>query len=149
MIKRKKGKIEIIGSLSISKSIGPNGNRISIGVTDTESCTRFLSIELSLEEFSEVITGLRLPEIPMTILGLDRIGKKQETQRVVLPLASYEVLSDRKAFNLHRKKHLEQYRKDGWEDNVKSWDNHHNWKNLENGERGVNIWLHRLVKKTD
>lgn len=59
-------------NLSISRD---SKDRINIEIICKESRARFLQLELSLEEYAQVITGLSHVEVEGKVNGLDVVGK--------------------------------------------------------------------------
>jgi hypothetical protein len=86
------------GTITIGRvSGGEEGGSIRISLCDKLSHIEFAEIELSIEAFGMVISGMGSVEGRMVVRGLQNVGKKREwrTEDVLLPetLSAY---SDRK-----------------------------------------------------
>lgn len=78
----------IMAELGITRS--SDGNYyIRIGCETSH--TTFCELKLTGEQFAEAITGLYSTDIPATVNGLDRVGKKRvrESRSVVCPLDTF------------------------------------------------------------
>jgi hypothetical protein len=79
--------------LSISRpSYGDGREKMSIQITDEDSKTRFIELEIDLSEFTKALTGL-VVSCDMETNKLERIGKKQEAMKIEfeLPKAHYHM----------------------------------------------------------
>lgn len=67
-----------------------NQNKIHIEVQCSSSRAKFLDIELTPEQFGQLVTGLHLSDITLKVDKLDIVGKKKvaETRSVECPLDS-------------------------------------------------------------
>lgn len=78
----------IKGNMLISRD---NRNKISIQVQCQSSLAGFLEIELTTDQFAMLVTGCHQSDIPMTVRGLDVVGKTRvlEKRQVLCPLKTY------------------------------------------------------------
>lgn len=78
----------ILGDISCCRT---NHNKMHIEFKCDKSNTRFLDIVLDLEDFAKLITGAYVSDIPMTVSGLDLVGKTRvrESRRVEFPLKTW------------------------------------------------------------
>lgn len=63
---------KITGGMTICRT---NHDVINIEIQCSESLAHFLQIELTLEQFAMLVTGCHQDKIPMTVRGLDKVGK--------------------------------------------------------------------------
>jgi hypothetical protein len=75
------GKVQV----SIGRTTGSK-EYIHIIITDEDSRTRIVEVEMPLEEFAKCITGLSVCDIPATFGKLSLVGKKMEVKTLQLPL---------------------------------------------------------------
>lgn len=66
------------GSIGISKINGSEEHYIEIQIEDKDSCSRFVTVEISLKEFAEAITGLHGAKCTLQFRDLDKVGKLRE-----------------------------------------------------------------------
>lgn len=65
-------------TVSISKS---SRGYVSIYLKDTKSRTRFVSVEMSQEEFANALFGLADCDASYSVVGLDNLGKDRVNER--------------------------------------------------------------------
>jgi len=98
------------GNITISRpSYGDGRKLITIQVKDRESVTRFLDIEMELDKFAELLTGLSEVEIDFKVRDLERVGKVREEETIEFRIGS--------GFNDRKKVAIEEAKKhtpDGW-----------------------------------
>jgi len=74
------------GNVTISRATSNVENDyIRIVVRDEESGTQFVTVEVSLAEFAQAITGLGAVPCQLDVRGLHNVGKRREVKREVLP----------------------------------------------------------------
>ncbi len=81
------------GKITISRPCYGDGREvISIRVKDNTSRTRFLDIEIKLDDFTRAVTGQSEMPIEFAVNGLDRVGKKKITERrsLKMPFLTYD-----------------------------------------------------------
>jgi hypothetical protein len=66
--------------------------KVGIEVKDVLSRTTFLELELTLEQFASVVTGMYISDVGGTVEGLQNVGKKRvrEDRSVTLDFSVYE-----------------------------------------------------------
>lgn len=97
-------------AITISRpSYGTDKKAISICLADRASGIEFFDGEISLEEFSEALTGLSDRSVEAEVRGLEYIGKKRvtESREILCPLKSY----DRKEFEAWLEENAQE---EGW-----------------------------------
>lgn len=71
------------GKMTIRRpSYGDGKKKISITVKDVDAVTRFLSVEVDYDKFTEMLTGASETECEFDVEELSRVGKKRETQKI-------------------------------------------------------------------
>ena len=71
----------INASITISRPQNGDGQKyIRIEVKDESSRTRFLTLKIGLEDFSEAITGLSGIKCTGEVMGLENVGKTKEVK---------------------------------------------------------------------
>lgn len=80
--------MEINASIQISRN---SRDGINIEITDEKSRTRFVQMELTLEQFALAITNLYTTNIKASVCKLDTVGKEKyvEDRQVVCPSPYY------------------------------------------------------------
>ena len=81
------------GKLTIGRQTYGDGRKsISIQVEDAKSRVRFLDIEISCEDFAQVLTGLSCVECEIEVRNLGAVGKTKSTIKVeaVMPSCNYD-----------------------------------------------------------
>lgn len=78
----------IKGELSCART---NHNKIHIQVQCSSSNAKFLDIELTTEQFGQLVTGLYLSDIDVRVDRLEIVGKKKvaESRSVEFPLENF------------------------------------------------------------
>jgi hypothetical protein len=96
------------GSVSISRN---SNDQVNIRIHDSASGTEFVDIQMTLENYALLITGLSRVEATGDVRGLDRVGKHRviEQRSVVCPLVD---VWDKKVF---RQWLIENCQEEGWE----------------------------------
>jgi hypothetical protein len=105
--------MSIKGELSIVRPSCSDGKKyIRIMVGDVEARVQFLDIEIALDDFAECLTGLSLVKCDIDVRGLDKVGKRIESDELIFEMPSRVKYSERKqiAAALARKA-----APDGWE----------------------------------
>lgn len=75
------------GNITISRpSYGDGRKIITIQVKDHDAVARFLDIEISYENFAQLITGLSEVDIDFTVRDLDHVGKTREIKPLMFPI---------------------------------------------------------------
>lgn len=72
--------------ITISRPYGGDSRYIRIAVRDDDACIEFLELKISLENFSEALTGLGNTECEMVTRGLENVGKLREQDTLVFPM---------------------------------------------------------------
>jgi hypothetical protein len=67
-------------------SYGDNKQRISITVTDNASHIQFLDLEMKLDDFACMMTGLAHVEAIGEARGLENVGKTKESKELIFEL---------------------------------------------------------------
>ncbi len=80
---------KILVSMGLSRT---NRDEIYIYIKDEQSRTTFLEMDLSLEVFAKLVTGLHQSDIPVTVRGLEYVGKSKisENRKVIYPGSKYD-----------------------------------------------------------
>jgi hypothetical protein len=99
------------GSISISRPSYADGKQvILIQVKDKSSRVRFLDIEIDLDLFAKVITGLSEQDCNLTVRKLGAVGKEKETMPFSFKMPEHDYHNRNKVANDYAKKALT----DGW-----------------------------------
>lgn len=79
----------INGNMTISRN---NHNTINIEIGCEDSITRFLTIELTTDQFAMLVTGCHQHDIKMNVSNLDKVGKTRvrEGRQVLYPETSHD-----------------------------------------------------------
>ncbi len=88
--------MSIKGELSIVRSSCNDGKKcIRIMVDDVEANIEFLDIEVALDDFADCLTGLSLVKCDIDVRGLDKVGKRLETDDLIFEMPSRVKYSER------------------------------------------------------
>lgn len=83
--------------LGISRTQSSKGpDRITITLTDEASGTRFVEVTMTMEQFAQAITTLRV-YVPAEVRGLENVGKRKVTEWRTIELPSRFFYSDMNA----------------------------------------------------
>ena len=99
------------GSITISRpSFGDDRQKISIQVKDKSSNVRFLEVEIDLDTFSKVLTGLSEQECELTVRDLQFVGMKKERMPFSFKMPKHDYSNRKEIAN----KYAENALTDGW-----------------------------------
>lgn len=95
------------GAVTISRN---SNDEVNLRIHDAASGIEFIDIQLTLENYAMLITGLSRVEATGEVRGLDKVGKTRiiEQRSVVCPLGGY----DRKVFQQWL---IDNCQEEGWE----------------------------------
>lgn len=95
------------GSVTISRN---SNDEVNLRIHDSASGIEFVDIQLTLENYAMLITGLSRVEATGEVRGLDKVGKTRiiEKRSVVCPLGGY----DKKVFQQWL---IDNCQESGWE----------------------------------
>jgi hypothetical protein len=109
------------GKITISRwSGGARGGGISIELTDETSGTRFLNVEMSIEDFGGAITGMSYMDCEFG-LRAQNVGKIRESKSMVIPFKN----TDYKKREEDEITSLAPFEVDGWRGSHGDLGNHH------------------------
>jgi hypothetical protein len=125
------------GSVSISRN---SNDQVNIRIHDSASGAEFVDIQITLENYALLITGLSRVEATGDVRGLDKVGKQKviEQRSVVCPLDGW----DKKVF---RHWLIENCQEEGWELNS-YLDSQTSVSNNKDGTKTLNYSVVRYVE---
>lgn len=125
------------GSVSISRN---SNDQVNIRIHDSASGTEFVDIQMTLENYALLITGLSRVEATGDVRGLDKVGKQKiiEQRSVVCPLEGW----DKKIF---RQWLIENCQEEGWELNSRL-DSQTSVNNNKDGSKTLNYSVVKYVE---
>jgi hypothetical protein len=98
-------------------------NPIYIQIEDDLSGVTFLKVQLSLENFAKMITGLGYIDCDFELGGLDKVGAKREHKEEIIPVPNnFSFREDTDLID----KYMKIYEVDGWLGRREDFDNNHN-----------------------
>lgn len=118
-----------------SSSMGEDG--VHIEFTDEKSRVRFATMDLTLENFAKVVTGMGEVKAELETRGLDLVGKTAENKEEVIKVEPH--FGDPEKFSKLRKA-VEELEVDGWRHRSGDMTNSHNYK-----KDGIHIVFFRHV----
>lgn len=109
--------MKIKGRVQIGRVSSTQDDYIEINFIDGDAGIEFASAKLSLEQFALAITSQAISDVPMEVLGLDKVGMKYEHKEELLPLAhfnysGYDTRSEE--FKKAAREFVAPYEVDGW-----------------------------------
>lgn len=125
------------GSVTISRN---SSDEVNIRIHDSASGLEFVDIQMTLENYAMLITGLSRVEAIGEVRGLDKVGKRRvnEQRSVVCPIGGY----DKKVFQQWL---IDNCQEEGWE--LDSYLGSQNSLGLnDKGERVLNYSVRKYVE---
>lgn len=99
------------GKITISRpSFGDYRQKIVIQIKDDLSKVRFVDVEIDLDIFSKVLTGLSEQECELTVRNLQFVGMKKERIPFSFKMPKHDYSNRKEVANAHAKTLLD----DGW-----------------------------------
>ena len=122
-----------------------SGNFIQIEIEDEKSGINFVRFEISMEDFSEAITGLGACSGTFQISGLENIGKQLEnkTEEVTIPYQDYA--NNEFGREQARKAVIRDCEIEGWKAELSDLTNHHKFVCNQGGNTVQRVSFHRYV----
>jgi hypothetical protein len=133
------------GKLSISRVSNSHNSYISIQLQDANACVRVVDIEVPIELFGDIITGLGAQPVKFEAGDFSKIGKTMEfkTEQVV---ANYKNSFNKSEVTEALKSVIPAYEIDGWIAEIESSLNRQKSTGTnEDGQNYVNVHFRRWI----